>query len=548
VLAVVGLSLVLALAPSAWSLQWIGGAVAGSSGWSLGSNWAGVPPSLSEPFRLEFPRLLSPACTTASPSDTCYVSKNDVGDVAVESLRVDDGDEYELEGDGITLGSEGLAAAPASGTSGPDGDFIGLPITLGASQPWSISGRSGGGVGENGVFVEGSVTGSNQNLAVDIEHGAALYLANSTEVGSLTFAGANAGEAGVLNGFVGLLGAQVNSSDANGVALSHVLMIGSGSVGALTTSDAELGVGSGHPTGEIQARSVTLDAGSEVEFEITGSGTIEGVDYGQLSSGGAVALGGASLSVFVGPTSGTKCPTPEPGQKYTLVSTSGTLSGSFANAPEGIAIPVVYAKSCATHSSTYLRIAYHESGGTQTVTATVTGGSGGDEESPWVAEAGALAAARQLAASEAARKAREAEQRALAAQAHATSGSDVLLASTNVAIQRDGTALVKLYCKGSASCGGKLTLSAQATSKAKGKRKRTITIGTAGFSVSAGETATVKVKLNAAGRRLLGAAHGHLNAHLAIVQSTPGPTQTQTKSVHLLQQRARNSRDGGSKK
>ena len=227
---------------------------------------------------------------------------------------MDDGDEYELEGDGITLGSEGLAAAPASGTSGPDGDFIGLPITLGASQPWSIAGRTEGGIGENGVFVEGSVTGSNKNLAVDIEHGAALYLANSTEVGSLTFAGADAGEAGVLNGFVGLLGAQVNSSAGNGVALSHVLMLGSGSVGALTTSDAELGVGSGYPTGEIQARSVTLDAGSETEFEITGSGTTAGVDYGQLSSGGAVALGGASLSVFVGPTSGTKCPTPEPGR------------------------------------------------------------------------------------------------------------------------------------------------------------------------------------------------------------------------------------------
>jgi hypothetical protein len=63
----------------------------------------------------------------------------------------------------------------------------------------------------------------------------------------------------------------------------------------------------------------------------------------------------------------------------------------------------------------------------------------------------------------------------------------------------------------------------------------TLTIGTAGFSVSAGKTATVKIKLNAAGRAQLGVGHGRLTASLAIVEQEGS---TQTKTVHLIQQKA----------
>jgi hypothetical protein len=195
VLAMVGLSLVLAPVAGATvsSFTWTGDAA--ESSWTAAMNWEGeTAPSGPGPIALDFLRI--PSCTGA-----CYKSTNDVSGLDVESIGIDDGDEYELEGDGITLGGGGLAAAPALGTSGPAGDFVGLPIELGASQTWGVAGRSGGGVGENGMFVEGPVTGSNKNLAVDIEHGAALYLGNNTEVGSLTFAGADAGEVGVLNGF-----------------------------------------------------------------------------------------------------------------------------------------------------------------------------------------------------------------------------------------------------------------------------------------------------------------------------------------------------------
>jgi hypothetical protein len=123
-----------------------------------------------------------------------------------------------------------------------------------------------------------------------------------------------------------------------------------------------------------------------------------------------------------------------------------------------------------------------------------------------------------------------------------SASAGVTLSGTSLAVQRDGTALVTLDCAGSGSCEGKLTLSAQATSKAKGKKKRTITIGTAKFSIAAGKTATAKVKLDAAGRGLLGSAHERLAAHLTVLKLAPAPEHTQTLSVQLLRQKARNSR------
>src|ERR1700691_4526661 len=369
-LAIACLSLVFApmAGATATSLTWTGEAA--ESNWSSAKNWEGeTAPSSPGPVVLDFPRI--PSCTGA-----CYKSTNDESGLDVESIGIDDGDEYELKGDEITLGGGGLTASPAGGTSGPAGDLIDLPIELDAPQTWTVAGRSGGEVGENGVFIGDHLTGVGEELTTNISNGSAVDLANNTEVGPVAFEGTDTGESGVLNGFVGLLGGDVDSEDESSVSLSHILFLGSGAVGSLDTSDAELGVGSGNPTGGIQTQSVTLDASSEVEFEISGSGTTADTDYSQLSSVGTIALGGASLGVFVSPASGTSCPTLAPGQTYTFVSTTGTLSGSFANAPEGTEIPVVYAKSCATHPSTHLRIAYHRSGGTQTVTATVieTGG------------------------------------------------------------------------------------------------------------------------------------------------------------------------------
>jgi hypothetical protein len=538
VLVVAGLSLVLApvAGASAASFTWTGEAA--ESVWSATKNWAGeTAPADPESVALDFPRI--PSCTGA-----CYKSTNDVSGLDVESLTIDDGDEYEVEGNEITLGSGGLAAAPAGGTSGPAGDFIGLPIALDAPQVWSVAGRSGGALGENGVFVEGDVTGAGKALTTDISNRSVVYLANDTEVGTAAFDGANTGEAGVLNGFVGLLGGDVDSEDGGSVSLSHIFLVGSGAVGSLTTNDAELSVGNGHPTGGIRARSVSFDPASEVEFEITGSGAVADTDYSQLSSSGQVGLNGSSVGVVVAPVAGS-CPELTVGRTYTFVSTTGGLLGVFGDAAEGAELPLRYAKGCAKQASKYLRTEYHESGGTQTVTATVK--EPGElplpiqhynpYEAPNAegATRGAIAGALRIAEADAAERKASEEAEARARVLAEASAGEVSLAGTSIVVQSSGLALVKLDCKGSESCTGNLTLSAQE----KGKKKHTIVIGTAKFSVMTGKTATVKVKLDAAGRSLLSAARGRLTAHLAILVLAPVSEHTQTASVRLIGQKAR---------
>lgn len=121
----------------------------------------------------------------------------------------------------------------------------------------------------------------------------------------------------------------------------------------------------------------------------------------------------------------------------------------------------------------------------------------------------------------------------------------VSLDGSAIPVQSSGAAAVKLTCTGTVTCSGELTLTAKSTTK-KGKKKKTktTTIGTAGFSIPAGSTATVKLSLNGAGKALLKAAHGHLSATLTILKSSPSPTQTSTDSVHLSQQKASKAKKG----
>lgn len=361
--------LALALVPAAGAtvspFVWTGNA--SGPNWSSVSNWeAGSQPSSSEPVTLEFPRI--PYC-----SGTCYTSENDVSGVTAESIKLDNGDEYVLRGKEITLGVGGLTASPASGSTGASGDVIDLPVKLGASQTWSIAGRSDGSLGENGAAVLGNLTSSNGSaLTLEISNEALLYLSNETDVGPTTIAGADPNEAGIFNGFVEYFG-ELNFSNEAPVSLSHIFLVGSGAFGALSTNHAALDIGSAtDPAEGIVADSATFDSGSEVGFQITGPGDTVGRDYSQLESAGPIELGGSTLLVNVLPPEEHKaCPSPHRGQTYTFVSTTGKLSGSFTNAPEGgPEIDVSFAKEC-HESPRPMRISYDTTGATETVTGTV---------------------------------------------------------------------------------------------------------------------------------------------------------------------------------
>jgi hypothetical protein len=126
-------------------------------------------------------------------------------------------------------------------------------------------------------------------------------------------------------------------------------------------------------------------------------------------------------------------------------------------------------------------------------------------------------------------------------EAEAPATGSISLAATSVTVQSNGTALVKLTCLGVAGCRGKLTLRAGTRSKGR-KKARPTSIGTLSFTIVGDEAKMVKVKLDAAGRALLGADHGRLNASLAILELAPGSANAQTKAVQLVQRKTAKGR------
>ena len=114
----------------------------------------------------------------------------------------------------------------------------------------------------------------------------------------------------------------------------------------------------------------------------------------------------------------------------------------------------------------------------------------------------------------------------------------ISLDGSTIDVQRNHEALIKLTCTGTATCRGKLTLTAKSAGK-KGKNGKPKKIGTAAFSIPAGKTKTIKLTLSRTGRAFLNAAHGHLSASLTILKTFPTPSTSQSHRVHLVQQKAK---------
>jgi hypothetical protein len=537
------------------SFTWSGGSALVSESsfdWSLGANWLeGEAPTSDEAVRtLTFPPLGS-ACEGERPGDACYDSDNDVSGLSTQALRLDNANDYVIAGDRISIGSGGLTASPASGPVGPAGDVIGVPLELSASQTWNVSGR--GSISEEaGLLLAKDVEGAGSTLEIGLSDEPVVYLAeNDIEVGSLSITGADAGDPGVLNGVVGLLGGRLNASDGQPVNLSHIFLSGSGAVGKLTTDGAELDVGD--PANGIEATSATLDAASRVEFNIVGTGATPKAEYSQLVSQASIALAGANLGVVVRPPkAGAPCPTLVRGHTYTFVSTTGALSGQFSNAPAGgPELPIGFAEACAAKSQT-MWIGYHESGAVQTVTGTV-------EEEAVTAEAEAAA---KLRAEEEAVKHRVLEELFVDRQAEeaavtltgaaaatglgqrvagfttsvATTAPDAHLAAADLLATRTGYVTLRVSCPVATSrCVGTLILrtanAVGAQSGAAAKSATPLTLAAGRFSVPTGHTATVALRLTPRARLLL--SHMHLlRARVTIVaHDTAGAWHSSVASV-----------------
>jgi hypothetical protein len=108
----------------------------------------------------------------------------------------------------------------------------------------------------------------------------------------------------------------------------------------------------------------------------------------------------------------------------------------------------------------------------------------------------------------------------------------VSIATRTIPVQSHARAALRLSGRGTRSCHGRLTLTVKTRAANRRLRSRTIAIGT--FSIPAGTTRIVRVKLNAVGRSLLGAAHGRLGAMLAILEPYQLPARLQTAPVKLM--------------
>ncbi|HEV2998330.1 MAG TPA: Ig-like domain-containing protein, partial [Solirubrobacteraceae bacterium] len=119
-----------------------------------------------------------------------------------------------------------------------------------------------------------------------------------------------------------------------------------------------------------------------------------------------------------------------------------------------------------------------------------------------------------------------------------TTHGGVSLVGTTISVPGSLKGSVKLHCTAPGGCRGTLTLTARVSSKGRhGKRRtRTLNLGTAPFTLSAGQTLSVKIELSPALHALLAAGHGRLAASLTLIEEASGQEAEQTKKVRLLQQ------------
>lgn len=357
--------------PAPTDFTWSGATPSGTAGaqnWSNGTNWAGGTAPSGAVGTLSFPALTSPGCTAFPPTDVCYGSTNNIAGLGANALSIDDGVGYQIGGTGITLGAGGITAGPSASDTGPTG-VLKFPITLGASQTWSLT----GGNTNQQLSLGGGVTGAADAVNVNFNGQTFLNVQSDAEVGPFTATGSQGvvalGYPGHPDSLNGTDGSTVSFSGGAGLAAFL------GTTGPLSMSGGQIQVGEiGMPSGSLAVNGgLTLDSTSDVSSSINHSGTTAGTDYSQLSATGTVTLGSARLVLLGGafPAGGgaEMCPTLQAGDVDELITTTGSLSGTFASVPDGTIVSV----SCPSSAlAPRARINYTANSVTATVLTNVT--------------------------------------------------------------------------------------------------------------------------------------------------------------------------------
>jgi hypothetical protein len=116
------------------------------------------------------------------------------------------------------------------------------------------------------------------------------------------------------------------------------------------------------------------------------------------------------------------------------------------------------------------------------------------------------------------------------------------LLSRTLTVLGDARATIRLSWRGAGTCAGTVRLSVRVKA---GKHLRTKTIGTGTFTIAAGRTRTVTVKLNRLGRTLLAARHGRMNASLLISSVAGHVSSARTANVRLAVQKHKKAKAKG---
>ncbi len=328
--------------------------------WSISTNWSGVRPAPSAPAgMLTFPTL--GACAA------CYTSHNGLTGVSALGLVFSNTTGgYQILGNSLSVGSQGISDSPGNATS----TEINAPLVLSSPQTWSIG--SAGANGYNVLTVLGGITGSGANalnVSFPAVYEADLFIDSDVEVGPVTVTGVGGLHLGGAPG--SNLPGSVNGIDGQPVVLNGATLVANpgANVGPLALNGGTLLLGTnpqndGTTTLHVSG-SASLSSTATTRAFINDNGPSAGIDFSQLSVSGNVKLGG-QLVLAQGPASA-GCVTLVPGDVATLITTTGTLTGTYANAPEGTILTM--ASSC-QGIPPRLQIHYAGSG----VTATVVGG------------------------------------------------------------------------------------------------------------------------------------------------------------------------------
>ncbi len=293
--------------------------------WSVDENWlAGAAPA---PGAAVGTLAFGPESPLTCTGFACITLENDITGLTAHTLAITDS-RVKLTGSGIALGAGGLHATYTTSLSQ---GVIASPIALAADQTWTVARPIDAQEYPNAGFlqVQGALSGSH---ALSVQLDANSYIAfngDPSDVGPITFE-APPSQLGTGHNRILPRQAQVytslNAVSGAPITVKHTMLETTGALGPVKLHDAGLHIWWPGGVGVATAAGLKMDATSHFSINILGDGTTRGVDYSSLTATGPVSLAG-QIRLIAGTVD--RCFKPRVGDSYTLISTTGALTGTF---------------------------------------------------------------------------------------------------------------------------------------------------------------------------------------------------------------------------